>query len=73
VPFLENVEVIGKVIGGEKGEKIYISKYKAKVHYRRRMGFRSQNTRILVKKITTGKSERKPEKNISAPRIKKTK
>lgn len=72
-PYLENVKVNGKVIGEEKGEKIYIVKYKAKVHYRRRMGFRSQNTRILVERIETGKTDIKPEKEKSAPKIKKTK
>lgn len=72
-PFLENVAVKGKVIGEEKGEKLYISKFKAKVHYRRRMGFRSQNTRILVQSIEAGKTAKNPEKEKSAPKVKKTK
>lgn len=73
MPYLEDVKVVGNVIGEEKGEKLHVFKYKAKVHYRRKMGFRSQNTRILVEKIQTGKADKKPEKIITAPKIKKTK
>lgn len=36
----------------EKGEKLLITKYKAKSRYRRRMGFRPQYTRLLIEKIS---------------------
>ncbi len=49
-PFLkENVE--GKIIEQIKGDKIYVSKYKAKVRYRRRTGFRSSLTKVQIEKI----------------------
>jgi len=51
-PKVSGVKVDLKVINkDEKGEKIKILKYKAKSRYRRRIGFRSVNTRILVNKI----------------------
>jgi len=50
-PILSKVKVKTKVLSEEKGEKIYVSKYKAKSRYRKRIGFRSQNTKLQVEKI----------------------
>jgi len=50
-PVLSKAKLKVKVVSEEKGEKIYVSKYKAKSRYRKRTGFRSQNTRLLVEKI----------------------
>lgn len=36
----------------EKGSKLYVSKYKAKSRYRKKIGFRPFYTRLLVEKIT---------------------
>ncbi|MEX0587400.1 MAG: bL21 family ribosomal protein [Patescibacteria group bacterium] len=40
-----------KVLGQEKGPKILVMKYKAKSRYRRKRGYRSQLSRIVVEKI----------------------
>lgn len=52
-PVLKDAVIKIKVLKDkELGEKIYVSKYKAKSRYRRRIGFRPQYSRILVEKIT---------------------
>ncbi len=50
-PVLKNAKINFKNLGVEKGEKIYVKKYKAKSRYRKKKGFRAQHTRILVEKI----------------------
>lgn len=62
-PQVAEGKVLGKVLGQEKGDKITVSKFKAKVHYRRSIGFRPLYTRILIEKISIGKKA----KDISAP------
>lgn len=52
-PTLTDVTVSGKIIGNKKGEKIRVSKFKAKVRYRRVMGFRPRLTTIQIEKIST--------------------
>lgn len=51
-PKVAGAKVKVKVVGEEKGEKILVTKYKAKSRYRRRMGFRPQYTRLLIQKIS---------------------
>ena len=51
-PTLKEVKVILKVLGEEKGEKLYIRKYKAKSRYRKKIGFRPKYTKLLVQKIS---------------------
>ncbi len=51
MPLVEKGKVQGKIIGEEKGEKIRISKFKAKVNFRRTIGFRPIYTKILIEKI----------------------
>lgn len=51
-PKVPGAKVKIKIIGEEKGEKILVTKYKAKSRYRRRMGFRPIFTRVLVEKIS---------------------
>lgn len=52
-PVLTDVKVAFEVVSEtEKGEKIRIFKYKSKSRYRKRMGFRAQMTKLLVKKIS---------------------
>jgi len=43
-----------KLLEEKKGPKITILKYKAKSRYRRKRGFRSRLSRVLVEKITDG-------------------
>jgi large subunit ribosomal protein L21 len=50
-PYLDNVLVKAKILGEEKGDKIFVMKFKAKVHYRRRIGFRPKYTKIHIDAI----------------------
>lgn len=42
-----------KVLGEEKGPKVLVMKYKAKSRYRKKRGYRSKLSKILVEKIET--------------------
>ncbi|OGH06017.1 MAG: 50S ribosomal protein L21 [Candidatus Levybacteria bacterium RBG_16_35_11] len=55
-PYLLGVKVVGKVIEEFKGEKIKVSKFKAKVRVRRAMGFRPHLSKIKIEKIESSKS-----------------
>jgi large subunit ribosomal protein L21 len=63
-PTVKNAVVKGNVIGEVKGEKIRVSKYKAKIRYRRTTGFRPKYTKIMIDKIgvTESKEEAKEKK-----------
>ena len=50
-PYLENVEVVGKVTDTKKGEKIRVAKFKAKSRYRRVMGHRQSLSQVLIEAI----------------------
>ncbi len=51
MPYLQGCRVVGKVADEVKGKKIRIEKFKAKVHYRRKMGFRAKYSKIFIEKI----------------------
>lgn len=51
-PFIEGAQVKGKIIGDTLGKKIHIFKFKSKVRYRRKTGFRGHYTKVLVEHIT---------------------
>jgi len=51
-PVLKNAKVAIKVLGEEKGKKLYVKKYKAKSRYRKKIGFRSNYTRLQITKIS---------------------
>ena len=51
-PDLKGIKVSGKVLKQYKGDKIEIRKFKAKVHYRRKMGFRPLQTDIKIEGIS---------------------
>ena len=51
-PVLKTAKVSLKVLGSEKGEKLYVKKYKAKSRYRKKIGFRPKYTRLLVQTIS---------------------
>lgn len=62
-PYVSAGKVSGKVLDQIKGEKVTIAKFKAKVRYRRKSGFRPLYTKIIVEKISadersTAKSKR---------------
>ncbi len=48
---LSGIKVTGEVLDEVKGPKIHILRYKNKTGYRRRQGFRSQNTRVKITAI----------------------
>lgn len=50
-PHVAKAGVTGKVMGDVKGKKITVTKFKAKVHYRKRMGFRPQYSKVLIEAI----------------------
>jgi large subunit ribosomal protein L21 len=50
-PVVEGAKVVAEVLGHGKGKKITISKFKAKVQYRRKQGHRQPYTEILIKEI----------------------
>ncbi len=64
-PFLPEVAVTGKVIEHTKGEKIRVSKFKAKAKYRRTTGFRASLTRVQIDSISV-KGEKKEKESASA-------
>lgn len=50
-PKVAGISVKGKVISEGKGKKIRVAKYKAKVRYRKVIGFRPMYTRIQIESI----------------------
>lgn len=66
-PTVAGVKVSGQLVDQVKGDKIRVSKFKAKSRYRRTIGFRSQLTEIKIDKIEAGKAEAK-----AKPAAKKT-
>lgn len=56
-PIVSDVSVKTVIEAQLKGEKIDVSKFKSKVRYRRKMGFRPLLTKIKITKIKTGGKE----------------
>lgn len=50
-PYLEDVNVSGRVIEQGKNKKIVVFKYKAKKRYRKKMGHRQPYTKVLIENI----------------------
>lgn len=50
-PVLKDAKVIGTVLKHFLGDKIHISKFKAKTGYRRKMGFRPHLSLVKIEKI----------------------
>lgn len=50
-PYLDNVTVMAKVLDQTKGEKIRVSKFKAKAKYRRTTGFRASLTKVEITSV----------------------
>ncbi len=52
-PLVDKAKIVLKVVTEkEKGEKITVQTYKAKSRYRRKIGFRPTQTRLLVESIS---------------------
>ena len=52
-PVLSDVKVKAKILEQKKGEKIRVSKFKAKSWYRRTIGFRPLLTKVVIEDIAT--------------------
>ena len=50
-PFVSGAKIEGELIEQGKGKKIFIIKYKPKVHYRRKRGHRQLQTKVKIQKI----------------------
>jgi len=57
-PRVSDVKVKAKVLEQKKGKKIRVAKFKAKVRYRRVMGFRPQLTRLEIMNIDSGRPKK---------------
>lgn len=51
MPYLSDVKIKAKILDQKKGEKIRVAKFKAKVRYRRVLGFRPRLTMLQIKTI----------------------
>lgn len=66
-PFVPEVYAEGKILSQDKGEKIRVSKFKAKVHYRRTTGHRDYRTKVSIGRIIS-KSRKTEESELSKPK-----
>lgn len=65
-PMLSGFKVNAKILEQKKGEKIRVSKFKAKARYRRTIGFRALLTKVQIEDIQSGtKTASKTEKKLS--------
>jgi len=62
-PRVDEVKIKAKVLEHKKGKKIRVAKFKAKVRYRRVMGFRPQLTRLEIVDIESLKTNQARQKN----------
>ncbi len=51
-PDVKGAKVVISDLGEVKGEKLHISKFKAKSRYRKQMGFRPRFHKVRIEKIT---------------------
>ena len=58
-PRVSDIKVKAKVLEQKKGKKIRVAKFKAKVRYRRVMGFRPQLTRLEIVDIESLKTKKR--------------
>ncbi len=52
-PVLDGLSVTAEVVGHRAGEKVDVLRYKSKVRYRKRSGYRRQLTELRVTKLPT--------------------
>lgn|SRR3989338_6328122 len=67
-PYIQEAQVTGKIVKQYKGDKIHVYKFRAKIRYRRKMGYRSSLTDVLVEDIKLPKpaTAKKPAKKKQA-------
>ncbi len=63
-PVVSGAEISGEVIFAGRGEKLKISKFKAKSRYRKTIGFRADLTKIKITSLG-GKAEAKVEAKLA--------
>ena len=57
-PVVQSAVVSGKIVKHIKGDKVRVSKFKAKVNYRRSIGFRPYKTQVLIEKISVDQQKK---------------
>lgn len=50
-PYVEGARVVARLLGEEKGDKVVVFKYRAKVNYRRKRGHRQILSRVRIERI----------------------
>ena len=53
-PTIDGASVVGKVLGVQKGPKIFIQKFKRRKNFDRRTGHRQKYTRVTIETINAG-------------------
>lgn len=61
-PVLSDVKIRAKILEQKKGDKIRVSKFKAKARYRRTIGFRPLLTKVVIEDIAVVKTQLKEKK-----------
>lgn len=51
-PYLKEASVVGKILEEVKGDKIHVFKFKSKIRYRRKIGFRPIYTKVGIESIS---------------------
>lgn len=72
-PILADVVVKGKVLENGKGEKLYVSKFKAKVRHRRRIGFRAFISKVQIVQVGNQELSAKPAEDKKPEKPKRSK
>jgi large subunit ribosomal protein L21 len=67
-PYLEDATVTAEYLEDKKGKKLDIYKFKAKVNYRRHIGFRHHYSMLKIKEITL--TSKKSKKSVTEKPIK---
>lgn len=60
-PYIAGFSVSAKILGAKKGEKIHVSKFKAKSKYRKSIGFRASLTSVEI--LSIGKKQTQEKKS----------
>jgi len=68
-PYVSGEKVEASLVENLKGDKIRVSKYKAKARYRRTIGFRASISRVQIEKISGSKIEK--QKAVRAKKVSK--
>ena len=67
-PYLDEIIVLGEILGDEKGKKMHITRFKAKSRYDKTTGYRSSLTAIRITSI--GKKGEKADAKDAKPATK---